>query len=345
VTADVAGLPHQPVTEWLRAALPELAYSGPWHAEVISGGLSNITYRLHFPETTVILRRPPLGKLLPSAHDMKREYRVLSTLAPTGVPVPQTLVLCTDPDVLGGPFYVMAELSGDVLRTAEDTEKLGADVRALVTEELIQTLVTLHNVDAASIGLQDYGRPEGFCARQIRRWGEQWVRSSTRELPDMDTLLTGLAERVPPHSGAAIVHGDFRLDNTMIELGTEPRITGVLDWELSTLGDPLADLGMMLTYWHDRGDKQRARVPVAVGVTTHEGFPTSREVAERYAILSGRDLHELPFYLGLSAMKLAVILEGVHSRFVAGQTVSDGYEGVGDAVPFLVATGLAALRG
>jgi aminoglycoside phosphotransferase (APT) family kinase protein len=344
MNTELPGLPTGTIDKWLQQALPDMWDGGPWQAEVISGGLSNITYRLHLPGGTVILRRPPLGHILQSAHDMKREHRVLTALAPTDVPVPRTLALCTDPEVIGCPFYVMAEVPGVVMRTAEDTAGLTPEARSAMADALVRTLADLHSVDPASVGLADYGRPDGYCARQILRWGEQWRRSRTRELPDMDVLMNRLSDRVPERSDASIVHGDYRLDNTIIEPTVPSRIASVLDWELSTLGDPLADLGMMLTYWHDRGDTDRAQISVAVGVTAHEGFPSSREVAERYAALTSRDLGRLPFYLALSAMKLAVILEGVHARYLGGQTVGDGYEGAREAVAFLVAKGLQQLR-
>ena len=336
---DQPGLPAAPLDVWLRATLPELVGSGPWAAEVISGGLSNITYRLHLANETVILRRPPLGQLLPSAHDMAREHRVLSALGPSVVPVPRTYALCTDPSVVGAPFYVMAEARGAILRRAEDTAGLSPATRTALARSFIRTLADLHSLDAEQLGLGDYGRPAGFIARQLRRWGEQWQRSHTRELPDMDRLLAGLAAAEPPESAPTIVHGDYRLDNTVVDLSgdtaTEPRVVAVLDWELSTLGDPLADLGMTMTYWQDPA--------VAPGVTSQEGFPTKAELAESYADLTGRDLSRLPFYLAFSAMKLAVILEGVQARYLHGQTVSAGYERAGLAVPGLVARGLAEL--
>ncbi|WP_133917270.1 phosphotransferase family protein [Streptomyces sp. NBC_00582] len=344
MSTDLPGLPAASIEKWLQATLPDLLDGGPWHAELISGGLSNITYRLHLPHTTVILRRPPLGRVLPSAHDMKREYRIQTALAGTGVPVPRTLALCTDPDVLGCPFYVMAEVPGQIMRTADDTAGLTPETRSALADGLVRTLADLHGVDPSSAGLADFGRPQGYCARQIVRWGEQWQRSHTRELPDMGVLLNRLSEHVPTHSEASIVHGDYRLDNTIVDMTESPRIAGVLDWELSTLGDPLADLGMTLTYWHDDGDTDRELIPVAVGVTTQRGFPTSREVAEKYAALTGRDLSLLPFYLAFSSMKLAVIFEGVHARYLRGQTVSEGYEGAGAAVPVLVSKALRELR-
>lgn len=340
------GLAAVPLERWLSAALPELmAGGGGWDAEVISGGLSNITYRLRLPGGTVILRRPPLGPVLPRAHDMAREYRVLSALAPTAVPVPRTLALCTDPGVLGVTFYVMSEVPGTVLRTPADTGALSPGERGAVADSLVATLADLHAVSPDAVGLGDFGRRSGYCVRQIRTWGAQWERSRTRDLPDMDVLLARLAQTAPPDSACTIVHGDYRLDNTVVSLppGGVPHVAGVLDWELSTLGDPLADLAVTLTYWHDRDDVERGDIPVSAHLTALPGFPAARELAGAYAERTGRDLGSLSFYLALSWMKLAVICEGVHARYLGGQTVSAGYEKVGPAVPLLAARGLRAL--
>jgi aminoglycoside phosphotransferase (APT) family kinase protein len=274
---------------------------------------------------------------------MQREHRVLSALATTSVPVPAPLALCTDPEVLGVTFYAMPEIPGQVLRAPTDTERLARPARTALAEALIRTFADLHSVDPDEVGLGNYGRRSGYCARQIRTWSDQWERSRTRDLPDMDMLIKRLAERVPDDSGSTVVHGDFRLDNTIVDLSGSPRIAAVLDWELSTLGDPLADLGVTLTYWHDLGDEERARIPVSAGLTAKPGFPTGRELAERYATLTGRDLGNLAFYTALGAMKLAVILEGVHSRYLGERTVGEGYETAGSAVPSLVARGLAIL--
>ena len=344
MTNELPGLPPIAFDEWLRTELPEYVGDGDWDAELISGGLSNITYRVHLSTGAIIVRRPPLGELLPSAHDMSREYRVLGSLATTPVPVPQVLNFCTDPQVLGQPFYVMAEVPGVVLRSADDTAALTATERASSTESFIETLAELHTLEPDAVGLGDYGRPEGYCSRQIRRWGEQWARSNTRPLPDMDALLVGLADAVPASQRTSIVHGDYRLDNMIVCPSNSYRVAAVLDWELSTLGDPLADLGMTLTYWHDVGDTERAEIPVAAGITAHDGFPTGRELAETYSRLTGIDLDNLAFYLAFGAMKLAVILEGVNSRYLAGQTVGKGYDKAGQAVPVLVSRGLRHLK-
>lgn len=342
--ADPPGLPAEPVRRWLRRHLPDLEQSATWRPEVISGGLSNITYRLKLPGGSVIVRRPPTGNLLPRAHDVTREYRVLSALAPTAVPVPVPLALCTDLDVIGVPFYVMCDVAGQVLRFPRDTAALSVAERAEVGDQLARTLAALHAIDPDEVGLSDFGRRSGYNARQIQTWGAQWQRSHTRDLPDMDRLLSLLAECAPPDSNAGIVHGDYRLDNAVVEVGDHLRLAAVLDWELSTLGDPLADLGLAMTYWHDLGDEERASIPVAAGLTALPGFPTAAEFAARYAQLSGRDLVDIAFYLALGAMKLAVILEGVHARYLSGHTVGDGYATAGGGVPVLVSRGLRILQ-
>ena len=343
--ADLPGLPYAPVDRWLRRALPEV-FAGDWTASVISGGLSNVTYRLRAGERTVILRRPPLGGILPGAHDMLREQRVLSALAGTAVPVPAVLGLCADPAVLGAPFYLMDDVSGTVVRTAADAAALSVAQRAALAGELPVVLAVLHEVDPAAVGLADFGRPAGFTARQVRRWGEQWRRSATGELPDMDLLLRRLADAVlalPTPRRPAVVHGDYRLDNALVTLHPTPRIAAVLDWELSTLGDPLTDVGLAMTYWHDLGDAEREAVPVARGVTALPGFGTAADFARAYAAGSGTDLAHLDVYRALGALKLGVIRAGVHARHAGGHTVGDGHAGVQTAVPVLAARGLALL--
>jgi aminoglycoside phosphotransferase (APT) family kinase protein len=345
MSADLVGLPAQPFDAWLRRELPDVIGDGSWSAEVISGGLSNITYRLDVGGRRLILRRPPVGEILPSAHDVVREYRVMSALVGTEVPVPATLALCTDATVLGQPFYLMDAVEGVVLRSAQDTALLRPADRASATESFVSALATLHGQDVEAVGLGNYGRPEGYCERQIRRWGEQWRRSQTRSLPDMDRLLQRLAESIPAQQRSSIVHGDYRLDNTITDPANDYRVAAILDWELSTLGDPMADLGMAMTYWHDQDDEERALIPVAAGITAYDGFPTRAELAQTYAAKTGADLSELRFYLAFGGMKLAIILEGVHSRFLGGKSVGDGYDRAGEAVPILVARALREFSG
>ena len=341
---DVPGLPREAVSTWFAKTLPELAAEDTWTAEIIAGGLSNITYRVRVAGRTVVLRRPPISGGLPSAHDMVREYTVQSALVGSNVPVAVPLALCQDPAIIGAPFYVMSDVAGVVLRAPQDTSALSVQARSEVSQMLVDALVSLHAVDIDSVGLTGFGRAEGYSARQVRRWGEQWQRSATRDLPDMATLLSRLAERIPDHGDAAVVHGDYRLDNTIVDLsGDTPRIEAILDWELSTLGDPLADLGMFLTYWYDSHLLAGSAFPQLAGLTAFDGFPDVAGVAEAYAIGSGRDLSELPFYRALGAMKLAVILEGVHARYLGGQTLSAGYDSVGPAVPAFTARALELL--
>jgi aminoglycoside phosphotransferase (APT) family kinase protein len=345
VTDVIPGFPLAEVTDWLSRELPETINGEVPRVELITGGLSNLTYRLRLSDTSIILRRPPPGDGLPSAHDMEREYRIQTALARTSVPVPVPLAICKDPDVIGQTFYVMTDVAGSVLRAPADTETLTADARRRLSEELVETLVALHQADPDAIGLNGYGRPQGYCARQIRRWADQWLRSRTRVLPEMDELFNLLSARVPEAPADTLVHGDYRLENTIVQFQHgSPRIGAVLDWELSTLGDPLADLGMLLTYWHDVGDDERGLISVGADVTNKPGFLTTRELGELYAARTGYDLGALPFYLAFASMKLAVILEGVYSRFLSGQTIGDGYEEAGAAVPVLVARGLRLLH-
>jgi aminoglycoside phosphotransferase (APT) family kinase protein len=341
---ELPGLPGDPMDAWFRAALPSRHLGAPWSGEVIAGGLSNITYRVRLAGGTVIVRRPPLGHVLPRAHDMRREHRVLSALAAAGYEVPAPLGLCTDTTVIGADFYVMPEVRGTVLRSSADSAALPKEQRADVAADLVRLLARLHQFDPGAIGLGDFGRRGGYSARQLHTWSAQWERSRTHELPDMDRLIAQLGEHLPEDTASVVVHGDYRLDNTIVDTTGPARIAAVLDWELSTIGDPIADLALMLTYWHDLGDDERATIPVAAGITALPGFPTGAQVAERYAGLTGSDLRTLPFHLALGAMKLAVILEGVHARFLGGQTVSRGYEAAGPAVPMLVARGLRLLH-
>lgn len=338
---EVPGLPRQEFTSWAASALPQVGER--WQAEVISGGLSNITYRLVGDAQTVIVRRPPLGKLLPSAHDMGREHRVLAALQPTDVPVPEVLAFCDDPDVVGAPFYVMAEVEGVVYREPAQTAELSRAQRGTLSDNLVEVLAHIHGVDLDETGLRDFGRAEGYLERQLTRWTAQWDASRTREVSGMPALIEALAAGRPRHSETTLVHGDYRLDNTLVSQPDGiPTIAAVVDWELSTLGDPLADLATWLTYWSGPGEDGSA-VPVAQGLTGHEGFPSGDEVARRYAERTGRDLADLAFYRAFADFKLAVILEGVHARYLAGRSMGEGYDRVGPSVPKLVDRALAHL--
>ena len=311
--------------------------------DLLAGGMSNLTYVVSSTAGQVVLRRPPTGSVLPTAHDMAREHRVITALAGTAVPVPRTLHLCTDTDVLGAVFYVMDKVDG--LIVAGDLPAGFADSatqRRQLSFGLIDVLADLHAVDPAEVGLTGFGRPEGFMSRQVRRWTRQWEASRDRDRPGLDRLARQLAGSVPDALSGPIVHGDFRLDNCLLDPGSPGRIRAVLDWEMSTLGDPLADLGLLLVYWQQHDDAT-PRPTVTPSVTGRPGFPTRREVAERYAVRTGRDLSSLPWYLGFGFFKLAVVVTGIAARVRAGAMAGKGSAAVADLVDPLAELGLRAL--
>ncbi|GAB2835346.1 phosphotransferase family protein [Actinocorallia aurea] len=328
----VPGLDFPRLTRWLADALPE---SGELTgAELIAGGRSNLTYRLDFGDRSVALRRQPLGHVLPTAHDMAREHKVLSALAAAGgVPVPTPLALCTDKEVLGADFYVMEWVDGRILRVPEDARDVTPEQRAAVSDRLAEALAAIHTLDVDKAGLADFGRPEGYMARQLKRWGQQWERSKTRELPAYDTLVERLGAGLPDNPRSGLVHGDFRLDNALVRLEPEPAIAAVVDWEMSTLGDPLADVGLTLVYW---AEADEAQLPVGSTITAEPGFPTRAQFTEKYAALTGFDVSDMDYYVAFGCFKLAVILEGIHARFVKGQTVGEGFDQIGAGVPVLL---------
>lgn len=315
--------------------------------EHVAGGKSNLTYLVHSRVGTVVLRRPPLAALLPTAHDMVREHRVQAALSDTAVPVPRMLALCTDPEVLGAPFYVMARVDGIVVRDRLPDGYADTPLeRRRIADGIIDVLVALHDVDPAAVGLGDFGRPDGYLQRQLRRWAAQWEASRAAELPELDALAARLTASVPASPPTTIVHGDYRLDNTMLHRGTPGRVAAVLDWELSTLGDPLADLGLLLVYWSEPGDSPvRRRAMVVPSATASPGFPGRAEVAERYAARSGRSLDALTWYVAFGYFKLAVVCAGIAARHAAGGMVGEGFEGIGDRVEPLVTLGREALVG
>ncbi|MGW7517509.1 phosphotransferase family protein [Streptomyces sp. NPDC054796] len=312
--------------------------NGPLTAEVVQGGRSNLTYRVTDGTSRWVVRRPPLGHVLATAHDMAREYRVISALHGTDVPVPETLLLCEDAEVVGAPFYVMEHVDGTPYRTAEQLAPLGPERTRRLVLSLPDTLVALHSVDPAAVGLADFGRPEGFLERQLRRWGKQLEASRNRELAGIDELHAALGEERPESPEPTIVHGDFRLDNVLAS--ADDRIAAVLDWEMSTLGDPLTDLGLLVMY-SERQDMPDSPVSTTAGAPGH---PEPAELIERYATLSGRDVSRVNWYTAFAYFKLAVILEGIHYRFTLGQTVGPGFDRIGDLVPVFIDNGLTTLR-
>jgi aminoglycoside phosphotransferase (APT) family kinase protein len=286
----------------------------PFAFQVIAGGHSNLTLRVTGADgRAFVLRRPPLGHVLASAHDMGREHRIISALAPTAVPVPPALGYCDDPSVNGAPFYVMGFVDGCVIRDLDGAEQLSAAARATTGRSLAETLAAIHAVDVDAVGLGDLARHEGYIARQLKRWYGQWQQQRTRELPAVDEVHDELSTRIPEQGPATIVHGDYRLDNTMVSAAGD--VVAVLDWEICTLGDPLADVGLLWVYWTGPGDDASAW---AGRSTTAPGFWTRRQVVDRYAEASGRDLSQLDFYVAFGYWKLACILEGVYARYVGG---------------------------
>ena len=331
---ELPGLDLAALTRWFDAEQPDLR-RGALAGEVLAGGRSNLTYRISDAVSTWALRRPPLGHVLPTAHDMAREYRLISALAPTDVPVAEPIAFCSDDAVLGAPFYLMSFVDGVVLDRPAAMRALDQDAARAVCEQLVDSLVRLHAVDPAAVGLADFGRPDGFLERQVRRWHTQWKASRTGPPTEPDAVVAALLRRLPPPAAPGIVHGDYRLTNVIYR----PDLTGiaaVVDWEMATLGDPLTDVGLLAVYQglslHD--DLLMPRMSPA------DGFLTAEQMVERYTAQSGRDPADLAWYLAFSCFKLAVIAEGIHHRYLQGKTVGPGFDRIGAAVPQLLATAL-----
>jgi aminoglycoside phosphotransferase (APT) family kinase protein len=344
---DPPGLPLDRLAGYLAGHDPGLTGgahgAGSLRAELIAGGKSNLTYVVHGERhgapSSWVLRRPPLGHVLATAHDMTREYRVISALAPTGVPVPRVYLLCEDPEVIGAPFYVMQRVEGTVYRDKSQTTDMSAQRARALSFALVDVLADLHAVDPAQVGLADFGRPEGFMQRQVARWGKQLAGSRSREVPGIDALHEALGDAVPVPQRSTILHGDYRLDNAIVD--DQDRIAAVLDWEMAALGDPLADVGLLCVYWTELETMGGGVLPSAVDGTGR--FPGQDDLVERYAQRSGLDLSILPWYVAFGYFKLAVIAEGIYYRFLQGQTVGSGFEGMGALVPALVERGRRTL--
>lgn len=316
------GINAPALERWFSENVPEA--QPPLSYDKVAGGRSNLTYIVRDAgEGAWVLRRPPLGARLGSAHDMGREVKVMSGLGKTNVPVPEIIGLCEDESVNGAPFYVSEFVGGPVLRRLEDADRFPdqSDRRA-IGERVVDTLVDIHAVDPDAVGLGDLGKKTDYVARTLRRWSGQWEKSKTRELPLVEDLHRRLQDRIPQEGPASVVHGDYRLDNMI--LGDDGEVAAVLDWELCTLGDPLADVGLLLVYWGEEGD---VILPLLEPATMAPGFIGRGGVIERYAERSGRDLSGVDYFVALGYWKLAIILEGVYARHIAGQY---GKEGAGE---------------
>ena len=327
---DVDGIDATAVTAWLEERVDA---QPPVRFDVVHGGRSNLTYVVtDAAERRWVLRRPPLHSVLESAHDMGREHRIISALAPSPVPVPATVGFEEDPTVTGAPFYVMEHVDGVVIRDADAARRhLTAGTRAVAADHLVDVLVALHAVDPDEVGLGELARRDAYVARQLRRWHGQLQKGRSRELPLLDEVHDRLAADVPEQRSVAIVHGDYRLDNLILDPATG-QVAAVLDWELTTLGDPLADIGLLLVYWSQPAD---ATIPLGDAPTLVDGFPDRQAIGDRYARRSGRDLSEVDYYVAFGLWKLACILEGVYARYRAGAyggSADEGFERLGAVV-------------
>ncbi|MET8797629.1 phosphotransferase family protein [Nocardia sp. NPDC004568] len=313
---------------------------GELRVELISGGRSNLTFTASDEVSRWVVRRPPVSGLTPSAHDMAREFTVTDALQHSAVPVAGTVAFDAAGTVLGAPMTVVEFVDGAVIRDQDDLAVLGDEQVDAAAAELVRVLAALHAVDPAGVGLERFGRPEGFLTRQVNLWASQWERVKTREVADVATLHAALSDAVPRESAAAIVHGDFRIDNTILDAADPGRVRAVVDWELSTLGDPLTDAALMCVY----------RTPVfdlilgTRAAWTSDRMPTPDALAHSYATVSGRDLGDWGFYLALANFKLGVIGEGIAHRARAGSDAGSAAEGAAEATPEFMAAGLRALK-
>jgi aminoglycoside phosphotransferase (APT) family kinase protein len=317
---DPRGVAVGPVTDWFVKNV--VGAVAPLRFTLIAGGRSNYTYRVDDAAgNAFVLRRPPLGPLLPSAHDMGREFKIISALSSTNIPVAPALGFCNDPSVNERPFYVMKFVYGQIIRNADDAEKLSSQARIRSSESIVDVLSDIHALDVDAVGLGDLGKRENYLERQLKRWHSQFTQSKTREVPSVDEAYACLMANLPQQQGVSIVHGDYRTDNTMVDHSGS--IVAVLDWEICTLGDPLADLGLLMVYWPEPTDDNP---PLGAAASTLPGFYTRAQLVERYAKRSGRDVSQLNTYVAFGYWKLACILDGVYARYKAGSMSADGYD-------------------
>jgi aminoglycoside phosphotransferase (APT) family kinase protein len=305
-----------------------LAAPAGLRAEPLGDGHSNVTFAL---STGVVLRRPPRGPLPPSAHDVLREARLLKALESTPVRVPRVLAVCENAAVIGAPFYVMERIDGVVVGDSLPEVLDNPAQRRRVADELIEALVELHAVDWRAVGLERFGKPSGYLERQLRRFSGLWEHNRTRELPEVEEVYEWLAAHVPESPPATIVHGDYRLGNTMLAASAPARLVAIFDWEMATIGDPLADLGYLMIHWLERGDPPIGSFNLQ-SVTSRPGFPTRQQLIAHYEERSGRSMHALNWYVTLALWKAVVFMEGNYKRALAGSTDDPFLKSFGDGV-------------
>jgi aminoglycoside phosphotransferase (APT) family kinase protein len=314
--------------------------TAPLAIERISGGHSNETFFIQRGSQEWVLRRPPRGPLLPTAHDVLREYRVLKALNTTSVPTPRVLLACDDSSIIGAPFYLMERVEGIVVRNALPGYADAVAGRRAVSKALIDALVELHGADWRAIGLGDFGKPEGYLERQLRRWSGQLEKSRQRPLPDLDAVTNWLVEHMPVSGPATIVHGDYRLDNVMLAKD-EARVVAIVDWEMATIGDPLADVGYLLSFWREPDDPEPEFASDVWRMMEQPGFFSRTEITQYYAERTGRPVGDMAFYEALAIWKLAILLEGSYSRHRSGTTDDPFFAQLGEGVPALARRALS----
>lgn len=314
--------------------------AGSLDATMLTGGKSNLTFRITDGVHRWVLRRPPLGNFAPTAHDVVREYRVVAGLSRSKIPVAAPVLCSEGCSILGVPFTLVSFVDGATLRDGDEAADLTPDKARRHSIALVQYLAALHDVDYTAIGLDGLGRPAGYLARQVRTWRRQTDRVIARYKPIFDALAERLDRAIPPESASSIVHGDYRLDNVIFATDQPDRIAAIVDWEMATLGDPLADLGLLQVYWDPITEPV---LGVRHAPSANTGFLTADEIAQLYSDLRGVPITTLPFYRALGYFKLAVIAEGIHQRYLAGLTVGPGFETVGSSVEVLLKRGFEAL--
>jgi aminoglycoside phosphotransferase (APT) family kinase protein len=323
---------------FLRSHFP--AEAGTLVVRQFPSGHSNLTYSLHLGAREFVLRRPPFGSKVKTAHDMGREFRVLSKLHPAYSPAPEVLLYCDDDSILGAPFYVMEPIRGIILRRNLPADlEFSAETARRVGESFLDNLAFLHGLDYASIGLADLGKPQGYLERQVRGWTERYYGSKTHDYPEVEKISAWMAEHVPSTRGAALIHNDYKYDNVVLDPNDLTKVVGVLDWEMCTIGDPLSDLGAALAYWVDAQDPEELQ-QIRWGPTTVPGSMTRAQLLQRYAQATGRDVSSMDFYLAFARFKIAVIIQQIYYRYHLGLTKDERFASMPGLVALLLRASL-----